>query len=164
MYYEINDENIEYMDTSRPLDIKARDKQTEWDDGLVVLIPDDYPAQQEFVELWAPLCRSLRGNRTKKLIRAMTLRSLIHDLRFPTKEEKSLMLTRFIAGIKLEETLAMQDMTRRGDKACNIPEGTPGFTYLEEIIIVMKYILIDTNATAEQKAVVSLYDDLREKY
>ena len=94
----------------------------------------------------------------------MKLKSLRHDLCFPTKEEKSLMLTRFIAGIKLEETLAMQDMTRRGDKACNIPEGTPGFTYLEEIIIVMIYILTDTNATSTQKAVVSLYDDLRKKY
>ncbi len=70
---------------------------------------------------------------------------------------------RFIAGIKLEQAKAILDLSKRADKKFDVV-AAHGFTYLDEIIIIMEQVLESTNETATEKAIVRNFDDLRMKY
>ena len=164
MYFELTEENLlNYLCKDRAKSMKLRDKYTELENGeLVALVPDTLECQIEFYEDWRPMCIGLTEKRIKSFIRSIKVRAFFQGRR-ATSQDISLMLTRFIAEIMIEQTEALIDLSIRGDKAIGC-ENKPGFTYLKEIIYVMKGALIGTNETKADKEIVDRFDDLRKKH
>ena len=162
MKLELNDQNIDKVLALRKRDIMARDAYVDvTPEEAYIIVPDSYSEMRQFIMVWLPLCPDGTEKRIEKFKKALKRRSFLKGYGI-NEDMTDYMVARFIAGIKLETVKKQDEMMRQAHK--HLKAEYMGYTYLNEIGIIMQRFLEETEAIENDASTVAAYDDLRQKF